>query len=57
MPAGLDVEELAELLDIDEVSVDAHADAERSVHFEGVSWISKWADEEEAGIVRRDVVP
>ena len=57
VPAGLDVEELAELLDVDEVSVNAHADAERSVHFEGVSWISKWADGEEAGVVRRDAVP
>ena len=35
VPAGLDVEELAQLVDVDEVSVDAHADAERSVHFEG----------------------
>lgn len=35
MSAGLDVKELAEFLGIDEVSIDAHTEAERGVHFEG----------------------
>ena len=35
MSVRLDVEKLAEFLDIDKVSIDAHADAKRCVHFEG----------------------
>lgn len=34
MSAGLDVEEFAELLDVDKVSIDAHAEAEWRVHLE-----------------------
>jgi hypothetical protein len=32
---GLGIEELAELLNIDEVSIDAHTEAKWRVHFDG----------------------
>lgn len=35
MSSGFDIEELAKSLNVDEVSVDAHADTEWSVHFQG----------------------
>lgn len=34
MSVSLDVEETAQLIGVDEVSVDAHTEAERGVHFE-----------------------
>lgn len=41
MSVGLGVEELAELLNVDEVSIDAHAKAKWSVHFEGQLMINR----------------
>lgn len=34
MSAGLDVEELAELLNVEKIAIDAHAEAKGGVHFE-----------------------
>jgi hypothetical protein len=48
---GLGVEELAEFLNVDEVSIDAHTKAKWSVHFEGQPMLNK-----QRGVVRRHTV-